>query len=312
MYYPYFRGKQFELIVIRENAEFLARSGFVPVIEPVREVLGGLEKALDAVCEAGGKAVVIVNPRYGEYSLNGTEIADMLYRKYGNEESISAGILLKEDMSHKNVLGLCSRYEGASPTFVHAGYTEAKELAEHLNSTFPGSVNVFIERACGKIYRRHFSGSGRVLLRDGFERRRNADYPPREKFSDLHVTFKEEGMDGFGDFLIVGDEYRETGGPAYAVAIHLTYIDRRRDGEMFMHHFVSATRDTPTDPAGKFGEALGDLIRTLDSGKSGLLETSAVGEFRRLHKGGHFPGLGYVKKLSMLHHIETMADYLGS
>jgi hypothetical protein len=28
-----------------------------------------------------------------------------------------------------------------------------------------------------------------------------------------------------------------------------------------------------------------------------------------LHADGHFPGLGYVKKLSMSHHIETLAHY---
>ena len=43
--------------------------------------------------------------------------------------------------------------------------------------------------------------------------------------------------------------------------------------------------------------------------RSKVLETSAVKEFRMLHKQGHFPGLGYVKKLSMNHHIETLADY---
>jgi hypothetical protein len=40
------------------------------------------------------------------------------------------------------------------------------------------------------------------------------------------------------------------------------------------------------------------------------METSAVKEFRDLHAKGHFPGLGYVKKLSMNHHIETLADFL--
>jgi len=35
----------------------------------------------------------------------------------------------------------------------------------------------------------------------------------------------------------------------------------------------------------------------------------AVNEFRQLHANGHFPGLGYVKKLSMKHHIETLADF---
>jgi hypothetical protein len=30
-----------------------------------------------------------------------------------------------------------------------------------------------------------------------------------------------------------------------------------------------------------------------------------------LYEQGHFPGLGYVKKLSMNHHIETLARYFG-
>ena len=116
-------------------------------------------------------------------------------------------------------------------------------------------------------------------------------------------------MDGFGDFLIVGDDYSEGGGPAYAVAIHLTFIDPDKDDAMYIYHFVSKTKDTPTDPAGKFAEALKKLINKLDSGTSNLLETSAVKEFRELYAKGHFPGLGSVKKLSMKHHIETLADY---
>lgn len=55
----------------------------------------------------------------------------------------------------------------------------------------------------------------------------------------------------------------------------------------------------------------GEQIAKLDSGASHILETEAIGEFRDLHAKGHFPGLGYVKKLSMKHHIETLADYLG-
>ena len=49
MYHPYFRGKQFELITIRETAETLAKSGFVPIIEPVKEAFGGLQRTLKSV-----------------------------------------------------------------------------------------------------------------------------------------------------------------------------------------------------------------------------------------------------------------------
>ena len=117
-------------------------------------------------------------------------------------------------------------------------------------------------------------------------------------------------MDGFGDFLMVGDDYNEGGGPAYAVAIHLTYIDPNEDDAMYIYHFVSTSNNTPTDPAGKFGQALQKLIDKLDSGNSMLFQGEAIKEFRELHAKGHFPGLGYVKKLSMKHHLETLSHFL--
>jgi hypothetical protein len=116
-------------------------------------------------------------------------------------------------------------------------------------------------------------------------------------------------MDGFGDFLIVGDEYSETGGPAYAVAIHITCIDQNQDDEIWVHHFISDRVDTPTDPAGKFAEALAHFIEELNDDDTMISETDAIREFRDLHERGHFPGLGYVKKLSMQHHIEMLAKY---
>ena len=163
--------------------------------------------------------------------------------------------------------------------------------------------------SAGKLYQKHFKGAHRVLLRDGFKRRRNADYEPVEPFSDLHVTYSDEGMNGFGDFLIVGDDFSEGGGPAYAVAIHLTFVDPDQDDAMMIYHFVSDRQNTPKDPAGKFAEALAKMMKKLNAPNSKVLETEAVKEFREFHKAGHFPGLGYVKKLSMNHHIETLADY---
>ncbi len=42
MYHPYFRGKQYDLITIKDMAEVMAKSGFCPIIEPVRENVNGL------------------------------------------------------------------------------------------------------------------------------------------------------------------------------------------------------------------------------------------------------------------------------
>lgn len=311
MYYPYFRGKQFELITIREKAPLMAASGFVPIIEPVREALKGLERTLTEICNAKGKAIVIVNPFHGDHAEDGVGISALLEKAFLDKGGITAGILLQNEMDTADALACFEKHRAHSPTFIHAGFTEARALAEKLGVGLAETNHVFFEKHCHKLYRKHFKGAAeRVLLRDGFERRRNADHPAIELFSDLHITYEEEDMDGFGDFLIVGDDYTEGGGPAYAVAIHLTFIDPDEEGVMYVYHFVSTTKDTPTDPAGKFAQALDKLVKKLDSGDSKLFESSAIGELREFHKKGHFPGLGYVKKLSMNHHVETLADFL--
>lgn len=290
-------------------APVFKQADFRPIIEPVRDVLGGLSRALDAMVEVDGRAIVIVNPHHGDLSDSGAPVTDLLKEKYLDLPEISAGILLKQDMTVAEAIRCYRDHASHAPVLIHAGFGDAKTLAERLGKQTKDQCHVFLDRYCGKLYQKHFSGTHRILVRDGFERKRNRDYEPVEPFSDLHATFEDEGMDGFGDFLIVGDEYSETGGPVYAVAIHLTFIDPDKDDSMWIHHFVSERQDTPKDPAGKFAEALEKMMRVLNRPRSKILETSAVKEFRELHREGHFPGLGHVKKLSMNHHIETLADY---
>jgi hypothetical protein len=309
VYHPYFRGKQYELITVRELAPLLKTAGFCPVIEPVREDLSGLDKALDAVVAAGGKAIVIVNPQHGDLSGAGEPLTELLKDNFLESPGVSAGILLKQPMEIQEVMEYYEEHAAHAPVLIHAGFGEAKALSEKLGKPTKGHSHIFFEDFCGKLYQKHFSGANRILLRDGFKRMRNRDYDLVEPFSDLHATFREEGMDGFGDFLIVGDEYSEGGGPAYAITIHLTFIDHDQDDLMQIFHFKSNRTDTPKDPAGKFAEALAAMMKALDTPRSKVLETDGVKEFRTLHEQGHFPGLGYVKKLSMSHHVETMANY---
>ncbi|WP_025039814.1 sce7725 family protein [Nitrosospira briensis] len=309
MYHPYFRGKQNELITIRETAHILAVSGFVPIIEPVKEALNGLKRTLDAVVEAGGKAVVITNPFHGDFSSDGEDISMLMAEHFAEAEGISVGILLKGNMTTTDVQACCDSHASHSLSLIHAGFSDAKGLADALGEQAQSMRHVFFEPDSGKLHQKHFKNNQRVLIRDGFQRRKNREHPEVELFSDLHATFKDEGMDGFGDFLIVGDDYSETGGPAYAIAIHLTYIDDDKDEAMYVYHFVSTRQDTPKDPAGKFAEALEKMIQTLDKSGSKVLESKAVQEFRKLHARRHFPGLGYIKKLSMQHHIETLHTY---
>ena len=308
MYYPYFRGKQYDLITIRECASIMSEQGFVPIIEPVKEALNGLIRAIDSVSDAGGSISLIVNPQYGDLSEDPSSLIELLGDKYEDSANVIAGVLLTDETDVHQVVNILESVGQRKKLFIHAGFTDPRGLL-NLLPVNDDSAHVFLDGHNGRLYQRNFSDFEKIVVKNGFEKRANRLHPAVEFFSDLHVTFEDDGAEGFGDFLIAGDDYSEGGGPAYAVAIHLTFIDDEQDDGMYIHHFKSDRFETPTDPAGKFAEALSKLVIEAQRPGTKVLRTRAVDEFIELHGRGHFPGLGYVKKLSMQHHIEVMADY---
>ena len=169
MYYPYFRGKQYDLITIRENAELLAKANFVPLIEPVKEMLNGLIRAIDAVLAANGLVTLIVNPKNGDHVDNAASIQRLLNNELKDKSNVLAGILLTETMTLDTIKKLSTSIQGHEIVFIHAGYTEGRLFSEYLETNSIACRHVFFEDYCGKLYRKHFSGSKlvRVLIRDG-------------------------------------------------------------------------------------------------------------------------------------------------
>jgi len=312
VYHPYFRGKQFELLAIRENVELLSRSNFCPIIEPVNASLAGLGKAIETLAAHHVPYVLIANPKCASEVVATPEaFVQIVQKASGAEATAQIGILMNETSDLEEFVRISS-LANRPVAILHDGFLDGKALAEAAGRANV-SANIFIESKCSKLYRRHFPKTMRVLVRDGFRKRpKNSDYPPFEEFSDLHLLYREEEqMDGFGDYLIAGKEYSEGGGPAWAVAIHVTVIDPDAEDRMMIHHFVSDSNSTSTNPAGKFMEALKKLVKQVKTDDSKILRTAAISEFLALHESDHFPGLGYVKKLSMAHHLETMSEFLG-
>ena len=52
------------------------------------------------------------------------------------------------------------------------------------------------------------------------------------------------------------------------------------------------------------------LVKEINKKNSSIYKSKACSEYLQLHKKKHYPGLGYVKKLSMQHHVELIADYM--
>lgn len=148
----------------------------------------------------------------------------------------------------------------------------------------------------------------RVLLADKFNKQnRNNDYirVDDEPFSEDHLFYSEDGYVGFSDYSVVGKDYSETGFAPYAVAIHIVYFDE--DKSLRIKHFVSDSNDDISDQAGKFQEALTKLIVW---NKEKRLNTVAMREFEGLYEREAYPGLGTVKKLTIMHHLELIGQYL--
>jgi hypothetical protein len=315
MYYPYLRGKQFELILLRENAEFLEENNIHPIIEPVKSDFKALIRTAKILNEKEVDCTLIVNPQAGQEPIKTSSILKKLIDdSFKNYKNLSIGYILHAESRITNLITLLKKYGTFNFSILHYGYTNGKKVANAIKDYDNIKSHVFIDGFAGKLYQRHLKKAGikRVLIRNGFKpRRKNSlypNYPHGEHFSDLHITYSDEGMDGFGDYLIVGIDYSETGGPAWAVAIHLTYLDS--DSDMFIYHFISDQTASLTDPGGKFFEALEKLVKAIKKPRSLIFRSKACSEYLVLHKKKHYPGLGYLKKLSMQHHIELIADFI--
>lgn len=68
MYYPYLRGKRFELNAIKElvNNNLLSNT-VIPIIEPVKRNTDELMQLIDLLNSKKKKFVIIQNPEVGDY-----------------------------------------------------------------------------------------------------------------------------------------------------------------------------------------------------------------------------------------------------
>ncbi len=304
MYYPYLRGRQFELIALRELVEKEVLSNKItPIIEPVK-LSSTLIKTIQTYGDNNKKLAIISNPKVGNFR---SEIQEEKNQKLKESFKIS----LKEN---SNMLFINFLKKGSEPQKFIEKHSDSMGTictdkdAIPIYETFFADTGVICNLVPDESGFRRKIRKNRVLLEDKFNKLdRNNDYieVDDEPFSEDHLYYKEDGYIGFADYSVVGKEYNETGFAPYAVAIHVVYFDT--DDSLRIKHFVSDSNDDISDPARKFQEALSKLVKWNNEKR---LDTVAMKEFEELYRREAYPGLGTVKKLTIMHHLELVGRYL--
>lgn len=306
MYFPYLRGKQYELIALREMVNVLGDL-IIPIIEPVREVEGsGLERCLNEFAQADAQGpVVILNPAVGDLASNTIvpAIADLVGRLKGYP--LRTGLILNEDT---NVSAMVRDFQvsaanGAKLTLIFQAIPESP-FAE-LQTLTPEFAVAPDQRVVQRRIQRELPGVKRVSITDGSSPApRNSDYLSRQRsvFSEEYLFFRDDGLAGFSDYLTIGAPFNEGGFSPRAVAIHWTYVPKSGDPIMIRHFTSEKLPDEVADVAGKFLEAAEKLTKFMASQES----TGATEKLKQHVEEGTYPGLGVVKKLSIQNHLELM------
>lgn len=299
MYFPIFRGRQFELLALKEMVEKnLLSENIMPVIEPVKASFR-LVRVLEAFVAKNHKIAIIRNPQVGFW----LEELD-----YESNKSVKQSILtLLESKCVESAY-----YVNRSMKKILTGESgilifdkeESIPYYDQISGGFVPSYNLIPDKS---IFRRKIR-KNRILCEDHFRKQnKNADYKgiDEEFFSADHLFYGDDGYEGFADYSVIGAEYSESGFAPYAVAIHVVYL--KDSGELYICHFVSDSNDDYNDPAGKFHEALTQLIRWDDEHK---INTVGMQFFRNCFEDEEYPGLGVIKKYSIMHHLELIGRFL--
>lgn len=310
MYLPYLRGKQFELIALRELAATMGETGIIhPIIEPVKESTSTLRLTIEQLKEHDVSFTILINPEVGEFTEETQLVTDFINEHVGEYDAFYVGVLLQQNSDLELVQTQLNNLENDySVNFIHKGRIPDMDRLQIFLERQTVGYNLFRDPTVIRRYRRLIDNRTKVILSDPFNTQpTNAEYAnnPDEFFSDEHNYYEEDGFAGFSDYVTIGEDYTDGGFAPYAVAIHLTYEKENR--QIWIRHFVSDTNEDYTDVPGTYREALEKLIDYINQED---IQSEACNEFREHYNTGHYPGLGSVKKLSIKHHIELVTTIL--
>ena len=304
MYFPYLRGKQFELLAVRDS-DFLLEGRILPVVDPISVSKRNQNQVL-SIADKGIRFSLIMN---GE-NVQGHDEPREIVKLFAYLDSKYPGRVLPAfEIRAGHTLPSLAKFSRAfrahQCVVVHRNHNfSAVAIQRALRPLSQPSVQIILDGGVPHDLVGSLRAVGTVLLKDGFNRcRLNELYPARSNFGDLLYQYEHLGFDGFGDFSIIGDWYASGGGAPKTVALHLTERER---SSLIANHFVSTTPPTKGDTADKYFDALEKLVRYTRSPIRSSLDTKGVDGYLASYETHHFPQLGKPKQWSIMHHMEIV------
>lgn len=304
MYFPFLRGKKFELQAISESTSLIVEtSKIIPIIEPMN-LNSTTRRIIPELNESEVPLIFIINPQVGELLEKGSDIFHSLLEVIENKHLLTLGYYITENTTIVEIQSIMNIFAEYSFAFIHITNSRLRNELANINERI--SYHIFIDGRVSSAYQNAFRDKLRVIIKDCFNAQaRNVDYEDDEYFSELFSTYTPDFF-GFGDYQIVGSNIGG-GGPAHAVALHLTYLKEPQGEEIWVRHFISDDTETPANVQGKYFQALNKLVTFLDD-YDNTPETIGAIEYRANLEDGNYHGLGFPKKLSMKHHFELMTQ----
>lgn len=304
MYFPLLRGKQNELIALRELLEEGRISdNILPIIEPIK-ITSTLLSTLDLFIKDNRKIAIIINPILKNFSDNIDEILEDEEKVKLNEqlqqyyEFLESDNIIEAYYSDENIYSIAGDNSLIIWNDTHSKYYEEDKSIEN---------NILYNLRSNKSIIKRKIEHNAVAFEDNYEKEaRNLDYYEKYNnfYSSNHISELTGDSQINGDYSIVGADFKEEGFAPSAVAIHIVHFDE--DDSLLISHFVSESNVGIKNPQKKYREALEKLIKWNDNEK---LTTYGISKFVESYDKNSYPGLGAVKKFSIMHHIEMMDSF---
>ena len=307
MYFPILRGRQFELLALRECVkENVLCNQIIPIVEPVK-VSSTYIKTIDSFIEAEKPIAVIRNPQVGSWSKELEKESNINIRNHVQKQFETPCVISSFYVTPKLEMNVRTAVQMGNPIESLLLICNNPEYVDEYENVIGEKIPLYSVIPDRGDFRRRIR-SNRVMCEDHFPKQtRNIDYLDTETefFSSDHLYYADDGYKGFSDYSVVGEEFSETGFAPYAVAIHIVYFDKKNI--LRIAHFVSDSNDDISDPARKFAEAVKKLV---EWNQNERLDTAGIRAFEEAYYDQTYPGLGVVKKYSIMHHLELMSKHL--